>query len=53
MIRTFRLRDLDRSKITPRSREETLARLQQWRDAQANLERVCKEQGVPVPVMVC
>ena len=39
MVHTFRLRDLDRSKITPRSREETLAMLQQWRHAQANLER--------------
>lgn len=53
MVRTFRLSDLDRSKITPKSREETLARLEQWRAAQDNLERVCKEQGIPVPIMVC
>lgn len=53
MVRTFRLSDLDRSKIKPQSREETLARLKQWQDAQDELERVCKEQGIPVPVMTC
>jgi hypothetical protein len=53
MVRTFRLSDLDRSKIPPQSREQQLARLKQWQDAQDNLERVCKEQGIPVPVMVC
>lgn len=53
MVRTFRLSDLDRSKIPPQSREQTLARLKQWQDAQDNLERVCKEQGIPVPIMVC
>lgn len=53
MVRAFRLSDLDVSKIKPKSREETLARLKQWKDAQDNLERVCKEQGIPVPIMVC
>lgn len=53
MVRAFRLSDLDVSKIKPQSREEALARLKQWQDAQNNLERVCKEQGIPVPVMVC
>jgi len=53
MVRTFRLSDLDRSKIPPQSREQQLTRLKQWQDAQDNLERVCKEQGIPIPVMVC
>ena len=53
MVRSFRLSDLDRSKIPPQSREQQLARLQQWKDAQADLERTCKELNIPVPVMVC
>lgn len=53
MVRTFRLSDLDRSLIPPQSREQQLARIQQWKDAQAKLEQTCKEQGIPVPVMVC
>lgn len=47
------LRNIDRSKIKPRSREEQLAEIQKVKDAQVELERVCKEQGIPVPVMVC
>lgn len=47
------LRNIDRSKIKPMSREEQLALIQKCKNSQAELERVCKEQGIPVPVMVC
>lgn len=53
MVRTFRLSDLDRSKIPPASREKTLEMIQKFQAAQVELERVCKEKGIPVPVMIC
>ncbi|MNV14692.1 hypothetical protein D3C71_1053860 [compost metagenome] len=53
MVPVFRLRDLDRSKITPQSREQSLARLQRWKDADEALKRVCAEKGIPVPILVC
>jgi len=49
----FVLRNIDRSKIKPASRAEQLERLKKFQDAQVNLERTCKELGIPVPVMVC
>lgn len=47
------LRHIDPSKVKPRSRAEQLAELQKYKDAQADLERICAEKGIPVPVMVC
>ena len=44
---------LDLSKIKPTSRQENLERLKRWTEAQEELERVCKELGIPVPIMVC
>ena len=49
----IKLSHLDKSKIKPSSREETLERLKKWTEAQEDLERVCKELGIPVPIMVC
>lgn len=53
MIHSLRLRDIDRSKIKPRSREETLARLQRFSVAQKELEQRCAELGIPVPQLIC
>jgi len=49
----IKLSNLDPSKIKPSPREETLERLKKWTEAQEKLEKVCKELGIPVPVMVC
>ncbi len=42
---------------TPREKEDnrqkTLDRIQSFNDAQAEIERVCDEKGIPVPPMVC
>lgn len=50
MVPVFKL---DPTKIKTCSREEHLARLERWFEAQAKLEAICKERGIPVPVMVC
>lgn len=52
MVKALRLRDLDRSKFPIQTREQHLAKIQRWKHAQTNLERVCKEQGITVPLMV-
>lgn len=43
--------------ITPEeasaSRARTLEAIRKYREAQEALERVCKEKGIEVPVMVC
>lgn len=49
----FALRNLDRSKIKPLSRTEQLELIQSFQRAQVELERICAEKGIPVPVMVC
>ncbi|MNM45055.1 hypothetical protein D3C81_559700 [compost metagenome] len=53
MVPFVALGKLDRSKIQPKPREWHLAQIQKFQAAQAELERVCKEQGIPVPQMVC
>lgn len=53
MIHSLRLRDIDRSKIKPRGREETLAILRRFQNAQDRLEKRCSELGIPVPQMMC
>ncbi len=35
------------------NRQKSLDAVQRFKDAQANLERVCEEKGIQVPVMVC
>lgn len=35
------------------SRARTLQHLQEFDEAQKKLEATCKEQGIPVPVMIC
>lgn len=35
------------------AREMSLNAVKEWREAQAELERICKELGLEVPVMVC
>lgn len=35
------------------ARERSLNAVKEWREAQAELERICKELGLEVPVMVC
>lgn len=47
------LRKIDTSKIKPMSREEHTAKIAQWFEAQRKLEEICKEKGIPVPIMVC
>ena len=49
----IRLSQLDRTKIKPMSREEHTAKIKQWFDAQLRLEAICKEKGIPVPIMMC
>lgn len=45
------LRNIDRTKIKPVSREEHLARIKVFTDAQKRYEQVCKEMGIePVPI---
>lgn len=47
------LSKMDLSKVKPKSREEHRKTLDRWFESQRELERICKEQGIPVPVMVC
>lgn len=49
----IRLSQLDLTKIKPHDRDEHLLRIKKWQDLQAKLEAICKEKGIPVPVMVC
>lgn len=49
----IKLSQLDRSKIKPPSREHTLELLNKWKEAQDELERVCKELGIAIPTMIC
>lgn len=44
---------IDWDKVQPKSREEHRKTLDQWFASQRELERICKEQGIPVPIMVC
>lgn len=37
----------------PMTRQEHLDIIQKFKDSQAELERICKEKGWEVPVMVC
>lgn len=46
------LRNLDPSKIKPVSRDVTLEKIRQFKEAQEKLEQRCKELGIPVPIMV-
>lgn len=47
------LSKMDLSKIQPKPREWHLAQVRKFQEAQADLERTCKELNIPVPVMVC
>lgn len=44
---------MDLSLVQPKSREEHRKTLDRWFESQRELERICKEQGIPVPIMVC
>lgn len=48
---------LKRRVMTPEeasaSRAKTLETMRKCREAQADLERVCREKGIEIPVMVC
>lgn len=48
---------LKRPVLTPEeasaSRARTLEAIRKCREAQAELERVCREKGIEIPVMVC
>lgn len=35
------------------NRAKSLAMVKRFQDAQKQLEKVCADQGIPVPVMVC
>ena len=52
MVPTVTLRNI---KVKPnrRAREVTIRRLAQWHAADEKLKRVCEEQGMAVPIMVC
>lgn len=56
MIRMNLLDGMDkitRAQIKPHSRDEHLVRIERWNEAQRKLEEICKEKGIPVPIMVC
>lgn len=42
-----------RDRATPESRQFTLDRLQQWREADERIRKICAEKGMPYPIMVC
>ena len=51
---------LDLSKIRPKQtktpeqvREEMLARMRQYHEADKRIKRICTELGMQIPVMVC
>jgi hypothetical protein len=39
--------------LDPRSREKTLEAIRKWKEADAELKRICEELGIEVPIMVC
>lgn len=47
------LRKLKRLPAVPGARERTLEALETWRKADEDLRKICKERGIPVPVLVC
>jgi len=49
----IKLSQLDLNKIKPDSRENTRKMLDAYFKAQEELERICKEKGIEVPVMLC
>lgn len=53
MLRPIKLSDLKLPMPNPKAREETLKRVEQFQQAQADLEKRCEELGIPVPEMVC
>ena len=53
MLRPIKLSDLQLPTPNPKAREETLKRVEQFQQAQTELEKRCEELGVPVPEMVC
>lgn len=52
MIKTIKVAVL-RGCPSEDNRQKTLKAVLKFQLAQANLERVCKEQDIPVPEMVC
>lgn len=50
MYRPLKIKPL---KPSEGSRERTLKALEDYQKAQAELERICKEKGIEVPVLVC
>lgn len=44
---------LVRPEPKPDARERTLVRVEQFKQAQKKLEKVCEEKGMEVPVMTC
>lgn len=53
MVPSFRLRDIDRSKVGLKPVSFHLEQVQRFKDAQKELEKRCAELGIEVPVMVC
>ena len=53
MLRPINLSDLKPPTPNPKAREETLKRVEQFQQAQADLEKRCEELDIPVPEMVC
>lgn len=53
MTPSFSLKNIDRSKTPLRSREEHLAILERWKEADKRLQKRCEELGIAVPIMVC
>jgi uncharacterized protein (DUF58 family) len=57
MLPPLRIALADRQPMSPeeakKSRERTLEAMRKYREAQAELERICKEKGIEVPILVC
>jgi len=53
MIPSVRLSDLPKPRPSEASRQRTLQLVEDFRKAQADLERICAEKGIPVPQMFC
>jgi len=53
MLTPIKLSDLKLPPPNPNARLETLRRVDEFQQAQADLEKGCEELGIPVPEMVC
>lgn len=53
MIHSVKLGDLPKPPPSEASRQRSLQLVEDFRKAQADLERICAEKGIPVPQMFC